>query len=148
MTHGGPRKGAGRPKGKRDARTLERDRVFTKLKQRIMRKAGKILDAQFTLAAGMSFLYRIDKDSADNRKKPVLVTDPEEISKFLDEHSEGSGEVGGSFYYITTVKPDGFAIDSMLNRAFGKPAQPHGGEDGGPIRVEILTNVTFPEPHE
>lgn len=144
MAKGGKRQGAGRPKGSREPKFLERDRVLKALQQRIMKKADRILDAQFTLAAGMSFLYRIDKDEDGNRQKPKMVTNPDEISCFLEKYTlEESGEVDGNYYYVTTAKPDGYAIDSMFNRAFGRPPQPQTvtGADGGPVKhVIVLEN--------
>ena len=92
------------------------------------------------LAVGVSFLYRIDKDEDGNNKKAELVTDCDEIKSFLDAHPEGeAGNVGDSYYYITTVKPDNSALDSMLNRAFGKPTEVHeiSGLDGGPLDLAI-----------
>lgn len=33
----------------------------------------------------------------------------------------------------------------LLEYKFGKPSQPITGEGGGPISVQLVTNVTFPE---
>lgn len=126
---GGKRDGAGRPEGSRNEATLERERVFKEVQNRIMRKAQRILDSQLSLAEGQQFLYRIDIEidskGKKTRSKPILVTDPEEISSYLDG-AEGDGESMNTeteYYYITTKEPNNQAIDSMFDRTFDKARQ-------------------------
>lgn len=140
MSKGGARPGSGRKPGGKNKETLEREKVLAALRQRIMQKADQILNAQFTLANGMTFLYRIEKDSEGKNQKAELVLDPEEIKTFLDEYADfGSGTIDDSYYYITTIKPDPQVLDSMLNRAFGKPTEhvEHTGADGEPLELAI-----------
>ena len=131
---GGKREGAGRPEGSRNAETLERDRVFNQLRQRIMKKADRILNAQLSLAEGQQFLYKIDTHyevtgpkggKTRVRSKPKLVTEPDEIAGFLDgEYGDGdSPNTETKYYFITTKEPVNNAIDSMFDRTFDKAKQ-------------------------
>lgn len=129
--HGGVRKNSGRPRGKKNAATLEREKVAEAYRQRVLRLADRILDKQLVLANGQQFLYRIDKiwktpPSGKGgwwvNKKPKLVTNPDEISAYLNGDYEDANEDdggGSSYYYITTKEPSGSVLDSMLDRAIG-----------------------------
>lgn len=113
----------GRPKGSKNAETLEREAVAKAVNQRILTHADSIVNAQLALAKGQTYLYRIDETGEGKTKKRehVLVTDPEEIKQVLDE-AEGNGVVDEKYYYITTKDPNNMAIDSLFNRAIGKAA--------------------------
>lgn len=108
-----------------------------------MSKAQRILDAQFSLASGQQFLYCItttkDEKGRETRSKPELVTSESVISAYLNGDYEGDDE---EYYFITTKEPNNQAIDSMFNRAFGKPTESHEltGKDGAPLYLpsEIL----------
>jgi len=90
---GGKRPSSGRPKGSKSATTLEKEKAFATLRQRIMRKADLLLDSQFSLAHGQQFLYKIEKTKIVGPKggvtykseKPKLVTNEWEIRASLDE---------------------------------------------------------------
>jgi hypothetical protein len=144
---GGKRKGAGRPKGAQNKITLERKAVAEAFNQRVMTKADALFNAQLRLAIGSMKVFRIDeiKEGKKTRHVHTHVTDVDEIKALLDEHDGGSGEVDGSYYYFADVLPDNKAIDSMLNRALGKPVETleHTGKDGGPIE----TCVILPKPN-
>jgi hypothetical protein len=51
----------------------------------------------------------------------VLVTDPEEIRYYLEELHGEPGAINDSYFFITTKEPDARVIDSLLDRAYGKP---------------------------
>lgn len=97
--------------------------MLAALKQRIMQKADELLNAQMTIACGMSFVYRIVKDEEGKIRKTEMVTNPEEILEFMKEHHGAPGTIDDSYYYITTSRPEQSAIDSMFNRAFGRPTE-------------------------
>ena len=134
---GGARPGAGRPEGSLNQETLEKQRVLHEIKQRIMRKADRLLDAQFSIAQGQQFLYKIEKTKVVGPKggisyrseKPKLVTNEWEIQAYLDylvdkENGEDEPlEAEDDYYFITTKEPDNKAIDSMLDRTFDKAIQ-------------------------
>lgn len=133
--HGGARNGAGRPAGLKNPQTLEREAVLREFRQRVLTQTDSLFNAQFTLAVGSIKVYRIDEEEGEGGKKKrvhVLVTDAEEIKSVLDEHEGGSGVVGESFYFVSDVLPDNRAIDSLMNRAFGKPTET--------LKAEIETN--------
>jgi len=142
MPKGGKRPGAGRKPGRKDNATLEKEAVAKAFNQRVMAKADALFNAQLTLAVGSMKVFRIDEEGEGKQKKKVhvLVTDEYEIKALLDEHDGSPGVVDGVFYYFQTVIPDNRAIDSMLNRALGKPTEKHehGGEGGGPITVKVV----------
>lgn len=140
---GGKRAGAGRPKGKPTRATLEKQKVAEAFNQRVMAKADALFNAQLTLAIGSMKVFRIDETEGEGGKKKrehVHVTDADEIKRLLDEHDGASGVVDGVYYYFSDVPPDNRAIDSMLNRALGKPKETveHYGKDGEPITIRVV----------
>lgn len=119
-------KRGGRPPGRLNAATLERKAVEDAVRQRILQRADRLLNSQFGLAQGLMYVYRIDETIDDKGKKireHVLVTDPDEIKAVLDENQGGDGMVEDNYYYITTKDPNNIAIDSLFNRAIGKPTE-------------------------
>lgn len=126
MARGGRRPGAGRPKGKMESQTLEKLRVAETLKQRVLRNTDKLFVAQAQLAFGSMKVIRVDEteDKKGNVKREhVHVTDVNEIIALLNEHEGLPGQVDGTYYYFVDVLPDSRAIDSMLDRTFGKASQ-------------------------
>lgn len=123
---GGKQKGAGRPKGSLNKTTLERQAVLHAFNQRVMAKADALFNAQLQLAVGSMKVFRVDEipdDKGKVRREHVHVTDADEIKGLLDEHDGGNGIVDGVYYYFSDVLPDNKAIDSLMNRAFGKPTE-------------------------
>ena len=49
-------KKGGRPKGAKSKTTLERERVLAVMRQRTMEQADILLDAQLTLARGLTYI--------------------------------------------------------------------------------------------
>lgn len=135
--NGGARPGAGRKKGSLNKATKEKKEVENAFTQRVLTVANKLFESQLTIAQGASFLYRIDKDEKGNNKKPVLVTNEWEIEQYLN----GENFDPSTYYYITTERPDNKAIDSMLDRVFGKATQKTEitGADGEPLKVELVS---------
>lgn len=133
---GGARPGAGRPKGKQDKATLEKQKVQKELHRRIMKSTDRLFNAQISLAEGCNFLMRIDKDSKGNNKPAVVVESEAEIKDYLDENYDSD-----SYYYITTQKPDNKAIDSMIDRVYGKATNNVDIKSDGEKIIPILGNV-------
>jgi hypothetical protein len=149
--HGGSRRGSGRPKAAKNKATLEKQKVLEAFSQRVMAKADALFNAQYGLAVGSAKVFRIDEEGEGKNKKRIhtLVTDEDEIKALLDEHEGGAGEVDGSYYYITTQSPDNKALDSLLNRAFGKPKETHEvtGPEGGPLLdLEAMIEKVYGKP--
>ena len=143
-------KKGGRPKGTKNPATLERERVLAELRQRTMRVAGVLFDSQLALARGQSYLYKIEKyrekvgkNYVLKKKKPKLVTEQWEIEQYL----EGLVEEGNmqdpedTYYFIVTRQPNTKAIDSLLDRTFGKAQQNIDFTSGGKAIGEILDEL-------
>jgi len=114
--HGGARKGAGMPKGKKTAKTVAKELELQYIRDRVAASKESLMNAQITLATGVSYLYRIDKDSKGRDKKPELVKSQWEIESYLSGEADPE-----SYYYITTEKPENNALDSLFDRTIGKP---------------------------
>jgi hypothetical protein len=149
---GGKRPGSGRPKGAKSKATLEKEKVFGALRQRILQKAQSLLDSQFSLAHGQQFLYKIEKKKVVGPKggtsykpeKPKLVTAEWEIRAYLDKlvdrengELEDENDRGTTYYFITTKEPSNMALDSMFDRAFGKPTQKQDVELSGTLPFQL-----------
>ena len=143
MGRGGKRNGAGRKKGSKEPHTLERERVQEAFNQRVFGIAQNLLERQASLAMGQTFLYRIDKKKESTGKvvveKPVVVTDPDEISMWLDfEYGDGENpNTDSEYYYMTTKEPNNQAIDSILNRSLGKPKETIEHQGGVSLKLDV-----------
>lgn len=137
MPRGGPRPGAGRPKGRKEPHTLQREAVLKSYRQRVCEQAQRLLDAEMAVAQGCSFLYRKPKSAPKGEPRKVeLVTDEATIRRFLDgelDHDETD------WYFITTERPDTGTIRNMLDRTFDRPAQrvEVAGDKDQPLRLEV-----------
>lgn len=128
------RKGGLHKAGRVSIAALQQRLIKEHIDQRLMRATDIAVNAQIALARGISFLYRIDKKQDPKSKrwinqKPVLVEKQWEIEAYLEQLAENNGDIdddkdeSAAYYYITTSKPDGMAIDSMLNRVHGRPKE-------------------------
>jgi len=138
MSRGGFRENAGSKKGTLKKKTIETKIAEEEFRQRVLKNKDKLFNAQFDLALGTTYLYKIvETGKGDKLKREhVIVTDPNEIKDVLDE-CDGDGTVDDTYYYMTTKAPDNKAIDSMLDRTFGKAKQgiELTGKEGGPIEM-------------
>lgn len=114
----------GRPKGRKDNKTLEREKVLEAMRQQIMQRAEALVRAAFIPAMGVNFVYRIDETKNEKgrvvHKEHVLVEDPHEIAMALDQIEEGSVDPEDKYYYISSKAPDFRAAEMLINRVFGK----------------------------
>lgn len=131
--------------------TLYRKAVGEALTQRILSDASALYLAQRTLAVGSLRVFRIDEGPKGGKATHTLVTDPDEILDLLNEHggpdiSDG-GTVSGRFYFFSTVLPDNRALDSLFNRALGKPMEhiKHETVDPKEVAAEVLETLQGPE---
>jgi hypothetical protein len=109
-------KKGGRPKGSKGKKTLEKQAALAEFQRRVREAIDPLFEAQMTIARGCTYLYYVTK----NRRDPQIVTDPKKIALYLkDELKPGKGE----YYFISTDRPDNKAIDSLLDRTFGKAHQ-------------------------
>ena len=139
---GGARPNSGPKLGAKYKKTIEKEIELAYIKERVSRARDVLVSAQLSLAKGLTYLYRIDKDAKGNNKKPELVTSQYEVEAYL------SGEADeDSYYYITTVKPENNAIDSLLDRTVGKPLQKIGGDKDNPLAF-IMFDESFKKKYE
>ena len=135
-----------RKKGLKALEEITIEEIEKDFKRRVGHSAHKLLNAQMSIALGTQSLYKVIQ-GVDEKGKPtrkhVLVTDDEEIRNYLDDPSMMNGE---DYYYITTKQPDNNAINSALDRLFGKAStkvvganNPDGSD--GPIKV-IVANFS------
>jgi hypothetical protein len=126
------KRGRGRPKGAKNKATLEKAAVMEAFNQRVLNATDSLFNAQLKLATGSQIVFRVDPTINDKGKvvkeEHVHVTDPDEIKALLDEYEGGNGTVDGHYYYFQAVMPNNQAIDSLLNRTFGKPKEFHESE--------------------
>lgn len=113
-------------KGAKQIRTLRRDAVFQEVRERVMKNADKIVNAQLTRALGSVMVFEVvevkGKDGKP-RTEHVLVENDETIKAVLDTGEGANCSVEGSFYLVTRIPPETRAGDSLLDRTFGKAQQ-------------------------
>lgn len=156
---GGAQPGAGRPKGRLNQSTLDALRTKTEYQNKIRRNADKLFNAQFSLASGTQMLFVIHTDSKGIRRKPEMVTDPDIITRFLEE-GEGMDismpmeeydkkSKCDDYFFLTTKLPDSRTISDMLDRAFGKAEATLDVTSGGnAIKGATITFEDSPEPED
>lgn len=141
-------KKGGRPKGSKSQATLEKEAVLKAFRERAMRSADLLFNAQLTLARGQTFLYKIEKELQIGPKggkkyvssRPKLVENQTEIEMYLEGlieegDMEDENDPLATYYFLTTKEPSNMAIDSLLDRTFGKSVQSVelSGPDGKPL---------------
>lgn len=127
---GGKREGAGRPKGSLSKENQAQAEALKQFKARVRRHLGPLFNSQLSLAKGLQYLIRVDEvEKTDSKgktytvKEHVVVSDPDEMVEVLDELDGGAGKVKNNYYYLTVEDPDNRAIDSLIDRTFGRAAQ-------------------------
>lgn len=131
----------GRPKGVLNPRTLDKMKMKAALDQRYLHASRALANAQIHIATGQTFLYKIEKEwikTGTNKKtgeengyfrnkRPVLVTNQEEIESYLDSLvDEMNGEPkeydeGATYFYMTAKEPNNEAIKNIMDRVHGTP---------------------------
>lgn len=124
---GGVRPNSGRKLGTLEPQTIERRHANKLFNQRVRKVADKLFVAQSQLALGSMKVIRVDEITNSKgdvvKKQYVHVTDTQEIIDLLTEHHGLPGLLNGSYYFFEDVAPDNKALDSLLNRGLGKPAE-------------------------
>lgn len=129
------RKG-GRPKGRKNDKTLEKESVATALQQRVLSIADRLLDKELQLAMGQMYLYKIEKyyeGKKLKRKKPKLVTEEYEIAAWLEKYVNGEVELNtdpaATYYFFVVRDPNIGALRGLRELAIGKQVQPISFDD-------------------
>ena len=141
--YGGARPGAGFPAGQLKRKTLERRAIKAEFDKRVMKNADRLFNAQLNLAVGEQYLMvKVTEGEGKNAKSShEVVKDPELIQRFLDDNdgSPTSLEEEGHWYYLSTKGANNQAIDSLLNRGFGKPTEKIEIEGGNFFKADTMT---------
>lgn len=158
---GGAQPGAGRPKGKLNQSTIDAMAVKREYQDKIRRNAERLFAAQMSLATGVQMLFVIHTDSKGTRRKPEMITDPDTISRFLEENQGVDGVLKSDaenrdpkskvedYYFLTTKIPDSRTISDMLDRAFGKADTTLDvTSNGQTIKGATITFEDDPEPED
>lgn len=119
---GGVRPNSGRPKGSMSEERRLRSEAMRRYKLRVAHLTDRLLNSQLALALGETNLY-VTKTSGSGekqRKTTEMVTDTQTIISYLNGELKGAKE---EYYYIATKSPDLRAIDTLLDRAYGKAIQ-------------------------
>lgn len=151
MAKGGKQPGAGRPRGKKNKATLEKEAVLKEFKDKVLTSTDILFNSQLTLARGQTYLYKIEKEvivgpkggKTYKNKRPELVTEKWEIEDYLqglieEGDKDDENDSRSVYYFLTTKDPDNKAIDSMLDRTFGKATQIIGGDKNNPVSVQVV----------
>jgi len=124
---GGYRPGSGMKKGMHTKKVLEEKEALLYIRNRVLKSIEPIVSSQMNLAQGVQFLFKIEtknvkegKTWVRKRSKPILITSEEEIARYLAGDFEDSKD---EYYFMTAQKPDNKALDSLLDRVFGKASQ-------------------------
>lgn len=154
--NGGARPGAGRPKGVQSVETRRRAAALEAYKKRVRLQTQRLLDAQMTMAMGVTTLWRIPKvveerknkdgevvNSRERNGKPEIVTSQRDVEKYLA--GDFDNDPKADYYFITTDKPDNRALDSLLDRTYGKATQPLSGDPEDPDGPKIGLVLYRPE---
>lgn len=132
-------KKGGRPRGSKTQATIEREIALKELRERVVRSYDALLNSQMAIAHGLTFLYMIKtvrRGKSAKRLPPKLIKDQATIEAYLagelanDEHE---------YYFMSTQRPDNKAIDSLLDRTFGKAQQNMDlTSDGKPLTISLI----------
>lgn len=121
--NGGARPGAGRPKGGMNEATKLRMAAKLEYQRRVANNADRLFNSQFDLAIGEKYLMvkRVEGEGKNKKTYIETVTNVQTIKDFLDDDGATLNEDAGEEYYYMSTKPaNNQALDSLLNRAFGK----------------------------
>lgn len=116
---GGARPGSGRPQGSMNPETIERMKTKAAFISRVNKNADRLFNSQFNLATGEQYLMWKHTVGSGAKARTVVevIEDIETIKAYLDDTLDVGND---EYYYISTKPANGFAIDSLLNRSFGK----------------------------
>ena len=128
MPRGGPRPNSGRPKGKKEPQTLEKERVLAACRQLIMQKAEEMVAAQIEHSKGVPYLMLRREDGTYAR-----ATDTKQVEAWVDS--------GGTLGQIFTQSPNVQAFSTLMDRTFGKPSETHEVTLKGEVDL-ILSRLT------
>ncbi len=140
-------KGGTNKKGTKNRATIDREQELERFKNMTAGRTKTIWSTQMVRAMGAIQVFRIDtetigegKNAKRIRSRPVLVTDLEEIINALDfEYAHGENPSDDDrYYFVMSKEPSDKAIDSLLDRTFGKAKESMAVEHSGRIGLADL----------
>lgn len=114
MPRGGKRPGAGRPKGSKEAKTLEKEAARAALRAQVFAELAPMIYAQIEAAKGIKYLMARQKRGG----KFVPVT--EDLSKAIVAGTDTEHEL----MEVWERRPSTQAFADLMDRAMDKAAQP------------------------
>lgn len=140
----------GRPPGSMNKATKDVKIAKKRFIERVTMHTDELFNAQLALAKGMNVLMvtRTSGKGAKRKRWTEMVDNPHTIQKYLDNQlADEDGEEyddmndENHFYFMTTRPPDNKALDSLLNRAFGKAPEKIEIEGGFFVAQRMLVEV-------
>lgn len=104
----------GRPKGRKNDATLEREAVAKAVQQKIFKMADKLVDSQMIVSMGTHRMCVITK-GPDGKPSLETIRDSDRFNVLLE-----TGKYGVDYIILAAADPDWKAGDALLNRALGK----------------------------
>ena len=120
---------AGRPKGRRSAKTIAKEEAREALRQLVLQRLRPMATAQMAHAEGIGHLYRRDKHG-----KYTRIKNQEDIDAIMERGLTGD-EYGT--YWIFMKDPSVQAFTYLLNRALDKPVEAHTVELTGSLEALV-----------
>jgi hypothetical protein len=124
IVRGGKRQGAGRPRGSKGKKTLEKEEARRLLREMVMASIAPLVDAQIANALGVKFLVARNKRTGKFEK----LTEAEAAVKMSRESEYESIEVWEE-------RPSVQAFTDLMNRTIDKPVEQTAIEHSGGQRV-------------
>lgn len=126
-------------------KTILLEQAHAEVKQQIAGIAKQLTFAATIEAFGSYSIIRKDEMYNKKTKKTTIkwtqVVDDDEILDVMNELGDidSRGVVGDKYYIITKDKPNYKAVESLLNRSFGRPKESLelSGQDGAPILIKF-----------
>ncbi len=124
---------AGRPKGAKSPKTLDKEASLERIRQRVFAMSDKLINAQAVVAMGTYKMVR-PYIGTDGLPKTETIRDMDDMEKLIQE-----GTLGKDYLIVEASAPDHKAADALLNRAYGKPTESieHSGKDGAPLLIKL-----------
>lgn len=128
--NGGKRPGAGRKKGFRFSKTLEKEAARELVRQKVFENLEPMLRAQMAHAQGIGHLFTRDKHGKYTKIENMAVAE-----KLLSEGTEDTD------YFIFMKDPSVQAFTDLMNRALDKPKEQ---EQSHTLDAKIVIQVGKP----
>jgi len=140
---GGKQPGAGRPKGAKSSKTIDKEIALEQMRQMILQEMKPILRGALDSARGLTVMFqkRKVKNKATGKYERtgelVRVTSLERVEELLKGNCSGD-----DWYYITTKDPNMVAIKELWDRTYGRTKENLDITSGGkPIPILNLTQL-------